>query len=181
MISRCFHNLYLFAKIRHGFFNLQKAHCLAVSQDGGNQTLWSGNSNTHVHKVIVDDLVTLDAGIDFGYVLESFARSLDEGWHESELDAMLVENKVLVLFSELDDVTEKVAGQGAERIETLVYMIPNIHNTLPHIDFIESGEGSSSILRLFQSFWNLASHSRHFHTAFCSNTRGCSRNDIFLF
>lgn len=65
---------------------------------------------------------------------------------------MLVENKVLVLFSELDDVTEKVAGQGAERIETLVYMIPNIHNTLPHIDFIESGEGSSSILRLFQSF-----------------------------
>jgi len=57
--------------------------------------LRSGHSNGDVDVVPVDDVLTVDDGIDDGQLLQGVGRGLDEGRHEAQLDAVALHEGIL--------------------------------------------------------------------------------------
>lgn len=131
--------MYLLAHVGNGLLNANHVHSLNVSDNGGNETLFSGNSNADVDVVAVDNGVTavraLNGSIDGGEVPHSENTGAGEGAHETKLDAGLLENVILVQLAE-------------------------VHN-VGHVDLVEGGKRSSGVLGLLKALGDSETHAVH--------------------
>lgn len=152
------------SEVGDGLLDLDEAESLAVSDDGGDETLGSGDSDGKVNEVSVDDGVSawmkssqavvstpvarferrgagrqtvgaLNRGIGGGDLLKGKNGSPSEGGHVTELDSILLQDGVLVLRSEGDE--------------------------LGHVDLVEGRERGGRVLRLLKSLGDPESHPVH--------------------
>ncbi|KAI6755945.1 hypothetical protein HG531_005051 [Fusarium graminearum] len=121
------------------FLNTNHVHGLDISDNGSHEALLSGNGNTDINVVAVNDGITavgsLNGGIDGRQVAHSKNASSGEGAHETQLDTSLLEDVLLVELSELHYVG--------------------------HVDLVEGGQGCSSVLRLLETLGNSEAHAVH--------------------
>ena len=80
-----------------------EAHLVGGAKHGHHQALRRRHGDGHVDVVAVHDLVAVDDSVHRRHLCDCAAGGGDEGRHEAELDAVLLEEGVAVLFSHLDD------------------------------------------------------------------------------
>lgn len=112
-----------------------EVHVLAVSDDWDNETSRGGDSGADVNEISVDHLTVVNHSVDDWLLLESVHRGLYESTSETELDSVFLGECFLNLFA-------------------------SIHE-LAHVDFIESGQESVLVLRLFESLGDRLTHPGH--------------------
>ena len=62
--------------------------------------------------IMIDNVLSINVGVDYGLILERIHRSLAESRHEPKFDVLFLLNFVLVCVTHAD----KVAGTGKERM-----------------------------------------------------------------
>lgn len=135
----------LLAEVGNGLLDADHVQALSVSDDGGDETLLGSDGNGDVDVVAVDNGVAavraLNGGVDSRDVACGEDAGAREGGHETELDALVLENLVLVELAELHD--------GG------------------HVDLVEGGQGGGGVLRLLQALGNAEAHAVHLDLQGC--------------
>lgn len=108
---------------------------LAVAEHGDDETGRGGNCDRDVDEVAIDDIVSIDDGVDNRLLLEGGSGGLNEGAHESELDVVLLG----------EDITDLLA---------------DVHEAA-HINLVEGCQHSVGVLSLLQSLGNAVAHAAH--------------------
>lgn len=130
---------YLLAQVGNGLLDTNHVHLLGVAHNGCHQALSGGNGDTDVDVVPEDDGVaavrTLDRGVDGGDLLGGQAGGAREGAHETELDAGLLEDLVLV-------------------------ELPELHYG-GHVNLVEGGQGGGGVLGLLEALGDSEPHAVH--------------------
>eukprot|EP01137_Pigoraptor_chileana_P003231 Opistho-2@43121 len=116
-------------------FDIRKGHLFAVAENGDNKTLGRCHGDANVDIIAVDNLLTLNNGIDDGLVLEGDDRGLDKSRHEAELNLVLLEKIILELVAQCGNVA--------------------------HVNLVECGEHRIGVLSLLQTLGNGEAHTRH--------------------
>lgn len=131
---------HLLSEIGNSLLNSNQVHTLCVAHNRGNETLLGSNSDANVDVVTVNDSVTtvrsFNGSIDGRQILHSKNASARECGHETELDASLLQDVILVQLAEFHERR--------------------------HVDFVECGKGSSGVLGLLETLGNTESHTVHF-------------------
>src|SRR6478609_6041007 len=98
---------YLFAHVRDSLLNPNEIQLLNIAHNGSDKPLLGSNSNADVNVVAVHDRVTavgsLNGGVDSGNVAHCKDASAGECAHETELDARLLEDLLLVCLAEIHE------------------------------------------------------------------------------
>jgi hypothetical protein len=97
----------------------------------------AAHRDTDVEVAVVDDVVTVDRGIDHGEALERVHRGLDEERHEAQAHAVLL-------------------------LEALLVFLAHLHHRR-HVHFVERGEDRRGGLRHDQALGDALAQARHGH------------------
>ena len=82
--------LCLCAKFADGFFDLGKAHAIGAANNRNDQAIRCADGNRNVEIVEIDDLITLNLGVNGGNVTCGQRRRFGEKAHEAQTDAMFL-------------------------------------------------------------------------------------------
>ncbi len=88
------------AQRRNLLLDIGVAHPFNVANDGHHQALWRRDGNTDVNVVSVNDVATVNDGIDSRIVLQRGSGWLEEGWHEAKFQIVLFQELLPVGFSQ---------------------------------------------------------------------------------
>ena len=115
-------------KIQHGFFNAAEIQLVNFAEDGYNETPFAGYGDAYVVIVVVDNIVTFDAGVDHREALQGFDCGFDEKRHEPQLYLVFL-------------------------LEAGFVLVAHFKHFL-HVDLIEGGQGCRVALGFKQPFRN---------------------------
>ena len=101
-----------------------KTQVVGVAQDRHDKSALGADGNADMVVVLVDDIVTVDFGIDGRDFLQRLDTGLDEEAHQPELGAMLL-------------------------LELLAVVAPKLHHRT-HVHIVERGEHGGVVLRFLQ-------------------------------
>lgn len=136
---------HLLAERSNLLLNANHVHRLGVANNWSDKTLLGSDSDRDIDVVAVYNGVsrtwTLNGGVDSREVLHGENRSTRESRHETELDASLLQNLLLV-------------------------QLPELHKCR-HVDLVESGKGSGGVLRLLQALGDPQTHAVHLDLGGC--------------
>lgn len=129
----------LLPEVSNGLFDANHVQALCIAHNRSDETLFGCNSNADIHVVLVHDGVTaswtLNSCVHSRNILHSQHSSLGECAHEAKLDACLLEDLILVVLTQV--------------------------HQLRHVDLVEGGERSGSVLRLLQALSDPQTHAVH--------------------
>lgn len=130
----------LFAELGNRALDLNHVHTFSVADNRGYKTLGGSDGDGNIDIVTVDDGVTtvgtLNGCVDSRNILHSLDNGFREGAHETQLDASLLHDGLLVELTHLHEVG--------------------------HVDLVKGGEGGGGVLRLLQALSNTEAHAVHF-------------------
>ncbi len=127
-------------QVSDGRLDLGEAKPVSPADNRNQQTAFRRDGHADVGVRVVDDLVTLDAGVHDGHFRQGEAAGLHEEGHEPELHAVCLLELFLV-----------AAAQVAH---------------LLHVHFVEGRERRGGVLRLHEPFGDPLAQRCHGHTAF---------------
>ena len=122
---------------------------IGIANDGNDQSALAADRDTDIVIVVVNDVISVNARVDFGKFPERFGTGFNKERHETQRDAMFFQETVFIGFA-----------QG---------------NDLAHIDLIEGGQHRRFMPRLHQMSGNLFANLGHRYPgdAFCCGHRFC--------
>ena len=126
---------------------VSEAKILTVAEDGHHKASGSGDSSADVNKVAIDHVAVVDDSVDHGLLLQGLNGGLHESAHEAELDAVLLHESVLDLFSHIHVVS--------------------------HVNLVEGGEEGVFVLGLLETAGNCLTHPAHFDASLKASATDC--------
>ncbi len=87
-------------KVGDGLLNLGEMHLIRTAQHRHHQPLFSTDSNPDMVVVIREDIVAVDAGVDFGEGFKGLHAGFHKKRHQPQLDAMTLLKTLLMLFAQ---------------------------------------------------------------------------------
>ena len=154
-------------EVSDGEFDFGETHAFGVPQDGNHQSLAAADGDANIVVVVVNNLATLDFGIDRRECLEGIDSRLDEERHESEFDSISFGEGILMLLAQVHDPRHvdfverrQQCGVMLSFNESLGNAFANGTHRLPLLGAFAGGFGDDSglgrchCLRLgFKRFW----------------------------
>ncbi len=114
-------------------FDIGNTHLVGIPQHRDDQSPFRGYGDADILIAVIDDIATIDGGIDCGKALQGLHRHLDEKPHKTQPGAAVYLGKlVLVLLAQIHDSVHIHLVEGGQHGGVLAHIQQALGDTGPH-------------------------------------------------